>query len=418
MGGDQLGRVPRRQRLHGPRLGPQPGADLLGGQIGAGARRGSRPHPGSPPRDRDTLGAGDDVQVVAGARGVEHVSRQHRIRGDARQRQPALAQQHLQRLGVVDVLGERGVGEHRRQRRQRLRLREAGRSAQVAVAEREVGAPLAGGEGEADQVGADRRRPVEERRDRHRPYRLDVREQRRQRRPIRDGVDRRRHGGQRQRLRHHDRGRGRFGVRRDRRRPARRELIDQAGKLELAEQRAQPGLVRVDPVQLRQGLRERHVLAQPHQLARDPDRVARLDDRLPPLAFDLPRPGQQRVEIAVLVDELGGGLGADTGDARDVVDAVAHQRQHVADLLGPDAELLAHLGRAKHAVLHRVENHDAVTAELQQVLVRRADHDVHPGRHAHPGQRGDEIVSLEAGGLDLGQPERVHHPPHHPQLGR
>ena len=42
---------------------------------------------------------------------------------------------------------------------------------------------------------------------------------------------------------------------------------------------------------------------------------------------------QQRLEVAVLVDQLGGGLDADAGHARHVVDRVAGQRLHVDHLV-------------------------------------------------------------------------------------
>ena len=71
---------------------------------------------------RHALAAADDVEVVARARRVEQIRRQHRIRRDPAERQPAAQEQHLQRLGVVDVLRDLPRRQQRRQRRQRLRL--------------------------------------------------------------------------------------------------------------------------------------------------------------------------------------------------------------------------------------------------------------------------------------------------------
>ena len=129
-----------------------------------------------------------------------------------------------------------------------------------------------------------------------------------------------------------------------------------------------------------------------------------------------PAPASSTVERAELVDELGRGLGPDAGHAGDVVDAVAHERQHVADQLGRNAELLAHLLHPEAAVLHRVEHRHVAVAELHQILVRRADHHLHPGGRGHLGQRGDDVVGLEPGHLQLGQAERVDHLPRQRQL--
>ena len=57
--------------------------------------------------------------------------------------------------------------------------------------------------------------------------------------------------------------------------------------------------------------------------------------------------GEHGLEAAIFLDQLGRGLRADAGHAGHVVDAVAHQRQHVAELLGRDAELLDHIRRGR-----------------------------------------------------------------------
>ena len=78
------------------------------------------------------------------------------------------------------------------------------------------------------------------------------------------------------------------------------------------------------------------VAHQPHQLAAQPRRVGMVDQVLLELGLgDLVGAGQHGLEVAKLLDQLARGLGADPRDAGHIVDAVAHQRQHVADLLGP-----------------------------------------------------------------------------------
>ena len=80
-----------------------------------------------------------------------------------------------------------------------------------------------------------------------------------------------------------------------------------------------------------------------HQLARDARQLGILLQRLAPLGLlDLAGARQQRLEVAVLVDELGRGLDADARHARHVVGRIAGQRLDVDDLVGRDAELLHH----------------------------------------------------------------------------
>ena len=169
-------------------------------------------------------------------------------------------------------------------------------------------------------------------------------------------------------------------------------------------------------MQLGERLRQRDVLPEAHELPGNLDRLGRLEDRAAALSLDFTGGGQQPLDRAVLVDELGGGLGADAGHARDVIDAVPHEREHVADALRRHAELLVHLGRAEAAVLHGVEHRDVAVAELHEVLVRRADDDLHPGRDGEFCERGDDVVGLEPRDLDLGQAEGVDHAPDHPDL--
>ena len=61
------------------------------------------------------------------------------------------------------------------------------------------------------------------------------------------------------------------------------------------------------------------------------------------LLLDLAGAGQQRLEVAILADELRGGLHADAGHAGHVVDGVAGQRLDVDDVVRADAEFLDHL---------------------------------------------------------------------------
>ena len=115
-----------------------------------------------------------------------------------------------------------------------------------------------------------------------------------------------------------------------------------------------------------------------------------------PLARDLPRIGQQRLERAVRLEQLARALLADAGHALDVVDGVAHERQHVDHLVRRDAELRPHpFGVEPGALVARIEHPDPVADELVEVLVAGDDRDVAAGGPGLLGQRADDVVRLE-----------------------
>ena len=115
--------------------------------------------------------------------------------------------------------------------------------------------------------------------------------------------------------------------------------------------------------------------------------------------------GQDGVDGAELLDELGGGLRADAGDAGNVVDAVAHEGLDLGDEVGRDAELLDDLGGADRLLLDGVLHHDAVVDELHQVLVGGHDGGAPAGSGGRAGVAGDEVVGLPVGQLDRGDAE-------------
>ena len=143
------------------------------------------------------------------------------------------------------------------------------------------------------------------------------------------------------------------------------------------------------------------VAVQPHQFARQPDLVGEIDQGLAALVLlDLARAGQERVEIAVFVDQQGRGLDADARRAGHIVDAVAAQGLDVDHLVRPHAELLIYLLGADAQVLHGVEHRHPLAHQLHQVLVGGDDHRL-PAQVAHlAGIGGDQVVGLVAGQLD------------------
>ncbi len=153
----------------------------------------------------------------------------------------------------------------------------------------------------------------------------------------------------------------------------------------------------------------RHIILETHKLARDARLVGELDELLAPLGLlDLAGAGQQRVEIAVFVDQLGRRLDADARHTRHVVGRIPGQRLHVDNLVGRHAELLDHLVAADLLGLHGVEHDNAGAHELHQVLVGGDDGDVAAGIDDLARIAGDEIVGLKAQLLDAGDIERLH----------
>ena len=153
----------------------------------------------------------------------------------------------------------------------------------------------------------------------------------------------------------------------------------------------------------------RHVPVQLDQPPRQPRLIRELDQPLAPhLLLDERRLREQRFEIAIFADQLGGGLDADARHARHIVDAVARQRLHLHDLVRRHPEFLKHLRLADLLVLHGVEHGDARADELHQVLVRGHDHHLAAGLRRLAGIGRDDVVGLEALLLDAGHVEGAH----------
>ena len=151
---------------------------------------------------------------------------------------------------------------------------------------------------------------------------------------------------------------------------------------------------------------ERHIGAQFHELARKERLFPVFDDVLAALGLlDFAGAGQQRFEIAVFFQQLRRRLRTDAGDARNIIDRIARQSLQVDHLFRRHAPFLDHIGNADLLVLHAVIHVDVVANELHQVLVGGNDGDVAALFRRHAGIGGDDIVGLEAFGLDAGQVE-------------
>jgi hypothetical protein len=87
------------------------------------------------------------------------------------------------------------------------------------------------------------------------------------------------------------------------------------------------------------------------------------------LAADLRHVVHDALQTAEFSQPLGRRLGAAFFNARNVVDAVAHQGQIVDDLIGTHAEFLDDTGFIQRAAAHRVDQTNAWSHELGEVLV-------------------------------------------------
>ena len=142
------------------------------------------------------------------------------------------------------------------------------------------------------------------------------------------------------------------------------------------------------------------------QPARQPRLVGMLDQIVSHLRrLHLGGCGEHRLDVAKFLDQLRRGLGADAGNAGDIVDAVAHQGEHLADLLGRNAEFLDHLLAADAAVVHRIEHVEPGLDQLHQILVGRDDGDLPPLGQGRLGIAGDDVVSLQPHFLEAGDGE-------------
>ncbi|KAG1317119.1 hypothetical protein G6F62_013078 [Rhizopus arrhizus] len=114
------------------------------------------------------------------------------------------------------------------------------------------------------------------------------------------------------------------------------------------------------------------------------------------------------VQVLVLGQPLGGGLRPALLHARHVVDGVTHQRQQVDDLVGTHAELVHHCRVRIHAAAgHGVDQLDARTHQLGEVLVAGGDGHLQVLRQALQGQRADHIVGFHAGDAQDADAQRL-----------
>jgi hypothetical protein len=316
------------------------------------------------------------LERVRGARRVEQVARDHRVGVHAGERDPVPRQHDHVGLDVVPDLEDLRILEERPERGQGGLDPELLRAVERAVSQRNVvRLPRRGGARDAHDARAHRDGNVGQHAEGEPPRRPERRHERVERLAradegvlLRDGVGRRR-------VLHHERPEA----------EPREELVA-----------ALAGAARV--AQRRQIHLDRDVGADPQQLAALARRVRVRGERFAvALLRHAGRSRQQRVERAVGADQLARALLADAGHALHVVDRVAHQREHVHDLIRADAELLPHPAFVvPRAVVARVVHRDAASDELEEVLVARHDRDLEPGGDGARRDRADHVVRLVA----------------------
>ena len=370
------------------------------------------------------VAATDPVEL---APGVEIEAHDHRVldRRDGN----AVAREHVEIVfAIVEHLDHGIAGEQRRERGERSGLvhlrRTFGKHVAAAMAQRDI-AGIVGSECQAhpDEIAQHAVERAGLRIDRDQPRRLRPRD------PLFEPLKRLhafigaaiRCGKFGQRLavaRTAGRRAGGFGLGRIEIGRARRaaiaglEPLEQAGEAMLAKESGERfgrNLVKLHVLE-RDG--QAAVLAQRYQHAAEFGIGAVFDQPLLELALlhalgSIERSGKP----AVFGNQLASGLGADAENAGNIVDRIAHQREHVADLVGPDAEFFLDLVDIDPGILHRVEHVDpravAFADQLHQVLVRRHDCDMPPLALGFACIGGDDVVRLDIGFLDAGQAERA-----------
>jgi hypothetical protein len=335
-------------------------------------------------------------QLVLRTRRVDQVAGEHRVDVEPAERHAMLCEHDGVELQIVAGFLHRLVLEDRPQHLEGRLDRQAGRFAERAVSGGHV-VPIAGRcrERQANNRRAHCRRPIGQDTQRKLPGGPE---------PV----------GQ---LQHVVDGIG-YSIGLGNRAGGRRVLLDEQPETELVEDLEAP-LARPTPVPQRLGIElHRHVRPDPRQFAALPSRFGVGEQAFAiTLVLHLRRVGEKVLERSVLRNQLLRTLLADAGNALDVVDGVAHQRQDVDDELGRHAELLLHaLGVVPGSLFLRIPDADAVAHELKEVLVAGHDRNLEAGRGGFLGQRPDYIVRLESLGGENRHAERLAGSVHHRDL--
>ncbi len=153
------------------------------------------------------------------------------------------------------------------------------------------------------------------------------------------------------------------------------------------------------------------------ELLRQAQRIDVVAQALAHLALDLLAVLDDAVRRLVLVEPFRGGLGADLGNAGDVVGGIADERKVVDDLLGPHVELGLDRVAVHARVGHRVDQRHLVGDELGEVLVAGGDQHAEPLLLRRGTERADDVVGLDARDAQQRQSHRLDGVENRPHLG-
>ncbi len=168
---------------------------------------------------------------------------------------------------------------------------------------------------------------------------------------------------------------------------------------------------------------ERDIALERHELFRNLDEFnafRRREDFAAFWLFDLAGASQQRIEIAIFIDELCRGLDADAARARHIIGRITGERLDVDHLFRRHTEIILNFGEAdapllplaRSGIVHR----DAIADKLHQILVGGDDEHIGAARPGLIGIGGDEIVRLVAVLLDRQKAEGAHGGAHQRKL--
>ncbi len=147
---------------------------------------------------------------------------------------------------------------------------------------------------------------------------------------------------------------------------------------------------------------EIHVLLQGDKLAGDVEAPAEALEVFPHLRRQLVEVLENLGRRSIFPDQLRRRLLADAGDARNVVDGIAHEGLDFDRFIGAVTDFLFQLLRINHLIALHIVHEGAVVEHLAQVLVLGDHEDLVPPSHPTvliakaPGHGGDQVIGLEA----------------------
>ena len=156
------------------------------------------------------------------------------------------------------------------------------------------------------------------------------------------------------------------------------------------------------------GNRQRAVFFQRDQNFRQPRLVCMLDEVIAHFGWlHIRGRGQNAFEIAKFLNQLGRGLWANARYARHIIYAIAHEREHIANLFRANTKFFMHFFGADAFVFHGVEHVDARFHKLHQVLIAADDGDMPASGTCSLGVACDHVIGFDIILFDQRQRKRA-----------